>query len=62
MPNELSGVDKILFDEVREARNDIKDLSKRVTRMEARSGLLGIVGGALAFALIKVKTFFTGGP
>jgi hypothetical protein len=58
--DELSGVDLILFDEIREVRGDVKCIDRRLAKMEVKSGLIGALAGATIFALTKVKMFFGG--
>lgn len=67
MTDRLSGVDKVLFDEIRECRGDIKaqtvhvmKIDRRLAKMEVKAGLLGALSGAIIFALTKVKMMFGG--
>ena len=56
----LSGVDLVLFDEIREVRSDVKGIDRRLAKMEVKSGIIGALAGTLIFAVTKLKMFFGG--
>ena len=71
MSDRLSGAYKVLFDEIKEVRGDLRGMDerlttkiekvdRRLTRMEVKSGLIGAIAGAMVFGMTKIKMFFGG--
>jgi hypothetical protein len=61
-PDDLSSVERLLYDEIVETRQDVKRIDRRLARVEVKSGFIGALSATAIVLLTKVKMFFAGGP
>ena len=71
-PEELSPVERLMYDEIKESRKvhredigevrkDIKSIDRRLTRTEVKSGIWGALSAVLVVLGAKAKALLTGG-
>lgn len=58
----MSAVEKIIYDQVVETRNDVKSIDRRLAKAEVRSGIIGGLSALLVVLTTKLKMLFTGSP
>lgn len=54
--NGMTDFEKLIYKEVQATRTDVSDMKKDIAVLKVRSGLLGMIGGAIVLGTGKVVT------
>lgn len=54
-PEQLTPVERLMYDEIVETRADVKRIDRKLARVEVKSGIWGTVGAVATVLITKIK-------